>query len=82
MAEKTNTLRMQIIEINDKIEETSSKIAGPYQKRIKEAEQRKREAEGGINTEIATLASSERNVKKSKKKLADAENDIRVGEIF
>ncbi|KAL3101394.1 hypothetical protein niasHT_021512 [Heterodera trifolii] len=76
IGEKTNKLRMDIMELNDRIEEVTKRIAGPCQKRIKEAEKVKTDAEAGIKTENLTLASTERNVKKLNEKLRNLEQDI------
>ncbi|KAL3088381.1 hypothetical protein niasHT_028734 [Heterodera trifolii] len=47
----------------------TKRIAGPCQKRIKNSEKVKTDAEAGIRTENLTLASTERNVKKVNEKI-------------
>uniref|UniRef100_A0A914I5F6 Structural maintenance of chromosomes protein 4 n=1 Tax=Globodera rostochiensis TaxID=31243 RepID=A0A914I5F6_GLORO len=80
IAEKTNKLRMEIMELNERMEEVTKRIAGPCQKRIKEAEKIKNDAEAGINTENVKLASTERNLKKINEKLRNLEQDIKEAE--
>lgn len=78
LAEKTNKLRAEIMELHDRMEEANKRIAGPYEKGIKEAEEKKKEAEAGINAENAKKSSSERNIKKIKVKLENLDQDVKV----
>jgi hypothetical protein len=68
--------------INDRIKQVENKIAGPYKKRKTEAEENKKSAENGIKKERANIAANDRNKNKSKTKIQNLEQDIKVNIII
>jgi len=64
--------------INARMEEVDERIAGPHRERLRDAEERKKEAENGITKESAAIITSERNLKKSRAKIANLEKDVMV----
>lgn len=76
IGEKTNSFRSKLMDINDKIENVNNEVAGPILKRKKIAEENKKNAENGINKEKANVTSNERNMKKTRTKIDNLEQDI------
>jgi hypothetical protein len=81
IAKQTDSLRVNLMSINDRIKQVENKIAGPYKKRKTEAEESKKSAENGIKKERANIAANDRNKNKSKTKIQNLEHDIKVNII-
>ncbi|CAK5074944.1 unnamed protein product [Meloidogyne enterolobii] len=76
IGKQTDKIRSSLMAINARMEEVDERIAGPHRERLREAEDRKKEAENGITKESAAIITSERNLKKSRAKIANLEKDV------
>ena len=76
MAKKTDSLRVNLITLTEQIESLSDKILGPFKRPLAEAKQQFEKLEKEINKEKGVIASSERQLAKSRARLADLEHDV------
>uniref|UniRef100_A0A915MT02 Structural maintenance of chromosomes protein n=1 Tax=Meloidogyne javanica TaxID=6303 RepID=A0A915MT02_MELJA len=76
IGKQTDKIRSSLMAINARMEEVDERIAGPHRERLRDAEERKKEAENGITKESAAIITSERNLKKSRAKIANLEKDV------
>lgn len=77
IGKQTDKLRSALMAINTRMEAVDERIAGPYRERLRDAEERKKEAENGITKESAAIITSERNLKKSRVKIGNLEQDVK-----
>lgn len=76
LSERTDALRMELMELGEKIERINDSIVGPYQKMLKEAEERKQSAEREIAKERGAIASNDRNLLKARSRRKDLQHDL------
>uniref|UniRef100_A0A915DJ13 Structural maintenance of chromosomes protein 4 n=1 Tax=Ditylenchus dipsaci TaxID=166011 RepID=A0A915DJ13_9BILA len=72
----TEALRLQFISMSDKIDTIEKQILGAEKTKLREAEEKKKDAEKSIANEKSVVASNKRNLAKAQKCMADLEADL------